>query len=144
MTTELTSIKTAYEQEGMTVEEIAEDRAMEPIAVKAALMQSSALYRKACGQESEEDTKSNFTEDEERRIREMIVSIALGAEDDSVRLKAAMYVRDDFKGRKEVVRAVQKNTFNILDFNEAMKSARSGASKLKETFGSGQRKVIPV
>jgi len=142
MTGELISIKTAYEQDGLTPAEIAESRDLSIDSVKAALCQCSSIYRKDCGQESEEDTTLNFSDDELRRVNEKLVSLALSAEDESVQLRAAMYVRDDKKGRKEVVKAVANNTFNVLQFNEIQRSAREGAKRITEQFRNS--KAIPA
>lgn len=117
-------IKLLYEQEKMTPEEIASDQDMELAAVKACLMSCSALYRRACGSEEEEEDKLNFSNEQLEAVNRVIYEIAVGAEDDNVRLKAAMYLRDDKKGRKEVVRAVQGTQFNILMFNEQMQKIR--------------------
>ena len=144
MTGEHKAIKISYEQEGLTPEQIAQDRALDVASVKAALCQCSAQFRKDCGQESEEDTTLNFSDDELRRVNEKIVSLALSAEDENVQLRAAMYVRDDKKGRKEVVKAVASNTFNVLQFNEIQQAARAGAKRITEQFRQGANKTIPV
>ena len=144
MNGELVAIKSLYENEGLNPEQIAEIQNLDIAAVKAALCQSSATYRKDCGQESVEDTTLNFSDDELRRVNEVIVSLALGSEDDNIRLRAATYVRDDKKGRKEVVKAVANNTFNVLQFNSLQQAARNGARKLTEQFTQQQQKHISV
>ena len=135
------AIKTLYEQENLTPEQIAEVQDMDVVAIKAALCQCSSKFRKDAGQETEEDHTLNFDNDQLRRANETIVSIMLSAEDDSIRLKAAMYVRDDKKGRKEVIKSMQGNTFNILQFNESLKQARAGANAITSKFIN---KPIPV
>jgi hypothetical protein len=134
MSGELQAIKTSFEQEGLTPEQIAIDRDLDPAAVKAALCQCSSLYRREAGQEGVEDTTLNFSDDELRRVNEKLVSLALCAEDENVQLRAAMYVRDDKKGRKEVIKAIANNTFNVLNFNEIQRSAREGAKRITEQF----------
>ena len=57
MIAELNAIVAAYEEENLSPEFIAEDRDLDLIAVKAALMQSSTKYRRDCGKE---DTDSNI------------------------------------------------------------------------------------
>jgi len=118
-------IKILYEQEGMSPEEIAADQEMELAAVKACLMSCSSAYRKACGGEEPEEDKLNFTNDQLEAVNRVIYEIAIGAEDDSVRLKAATYLRDDKKGRKEVVKGIQNTQFNVLMFNEQMQKIRA-------------------
>jgi hypothetical protein len=136
MTAELTTIKTAYEQENMTPEEIADDRGLDLAAVKAGLMQVSANYRKACGKEEEEEDTLNFSRDEQQRVKDALLDIGLGAEDDHLRFKALVYIRDDAKGRKDVVKNIGGQNFNILMINEKMKQVREVADRIK-----GQRAI---
>ena len=138
MTAALEQIKTAYEVSGMSPEEIAEDQDLDIAAVKAGLMQSSAKYRKACGQEEDDADGLNFTNDELRRVNQVIYETALSAEtpdgdvDFKTRLAAAIYIRDDKKGRKEPVRHIAGNTFNLLNFNAQLQKARQISEGLKQ------------
>lgn len=141
MTAELTSIRVAYEDEQMSPEEIAEDRGLDISAVKAGLMQCSSMYRKACGKEEEEEDVLNFSKDEQRRVRDVILDLALGADDEHLRAKMATYVRDDAKGRKDVVKQMAGQNFNILMINEQMKKVRAVTDGIKNSIGSGQRAI---
>lgn len=108
----------------MTPEEIAADQEMEVAAVKACLMSCSSLYRRACGSEEPEEDRLNFSDEQLEAVNRVLYELAIGAEDDSIRLKAATYIRDDKKGRKEVVKQIGGATFNILSFNEQMQKIR--------------------
>lgn len=141
MTAELTSIKTAFEEEGMSPEEIADSQSLDIAAVKAGLMQCSSTYRKMCGKEDCAADTLNFDEDENRRIKEAIVELALGAQDESVRLKAAIYVRDDFKGRKDVVKGMAGQNFNILFVNEQLKKVRGIADGIRNAIPQVQKVI---
>ena len=141
MTAEQIAIKLSYENENLSPEQIAEDRGLDVVSVKASLCQTSATFRKDAGQESEEDATLNFSDDELRRVNEKLVSLALNAEDENVQLRAAMYVRDDKKGRKEVIKAVANNTFNVLQFNEIQQAARAGAKRITEQFQKNQQAI---
>ena len=132
MSNELEQFRISFEELGMTPEQIAEDRELDLAAVKAGLMQCSSKYRKACGRSDEEEDDLNFSNDDLRRVNDVIKQIALGAEDDNLRLKAAMYIRDDKKGRKEIVKAVQNMQFNVLQFNQAMQKVRSVGDAMKQ------------
>lgn len=136
-------IKKAFEDEGLSPEEIADPSAMglEVGAVKAALMQCSSMYRKACGCESEDEEDLNFNNDELRMANQTLVRL-MNSDDEHVAMKAAMYVRDDKKGRKEIVKAVQNNQFNILDINTMLQQARNGASAIKERFTSRKETAV--
>ena len=132
MSNELEQFRISYEELGMTPEQIAEDRELDLAAVKAGLMQCSSKYRKACGRSDEDEDDLNFSNDDLRRVNDVIKQIALGAEDDNLRLKAALYIRDDKKGRKEIVKAVQNMQFNVLQFNQAMQKVRSVGDAMKQ------------
>lgn len=124
MTAELSTIKTAFENERMTPEEIAESQDLELVAVKAALMQCSAKYRRECGQEPEEVDRLNFSNDDLARVNEVILELALSAEDPHLRFKAATYIRDDKKGRKEIAKQVGGMQTNIFMLNEQLAKMR--------------------
>ena len=133
MTVDL-QIKNAFEKEGMTPQQIADDQQLDVVAVKAKLIQISSSYRKLClGEGADVEDSLNFTDDELRKVNEIIMQTAMSAEtpdgaiDYKTRLSAAIYVRDDKKGRKEVNRGIQGQTFNILNFNQALESARSSS-----------------
>ena len=125
MSTEQEQIRVCYEQLGMLPEEIALDRELDVVAVKAALMSCSVKYRKDCGavMDTPQQDVLNFTDEQLQRVNDKIYQIAVGSENDAVALKAAMYIRDDKKGRLDAVRAIACTTFNILDFNEELKKA---------------------
>lgn len=142
-------IKTAYENEGMSPEAIAEDLGFDIVAVKSTLMSNSAQYRKACGMESPDESELNFSDRELQEINQIIVDTARGATlpsgdvDWSTRLKAAMYVRDDKKGRKEIVKAVQNTQNNVMFINDMLQSARASAEKMRNSI-SNSTKLVEV
>lgn len=144
-----TELKNLYEQENLPVEQIAECSGFEVIAVKAKLMQISSKYRKDCGQEEDDEDELNFSKDEDRQFKQIITEVALGATnpDGSVdyrtRLKAAVYARDDKRGRHDTVKTATGVQFNIMNFNEMLSSARSKASEqIKKMSSSSQQKTI--
>lgn len=146
MTAELTSIKVAFEEAGMSPQEIADDRGLDPAAVKAALMQSSTLYRRACGVAGEDDSDGiNFTKDEARRVKAVMLDLAISAENEHLRAKMATTVYDDYRGRREIRQALAGNTFNILAINEGIQKARQLAeSKVKQLLNGHEKKAINV
>lgn len=135
-------IKLAYEDEGMSPEAIAIDQGLETEAVKGALMQYSAKYRTDCGQETEIEDGLNFSKDELRRVNRVILDLALGAEDEHLRGKMATYVRDDVKGRKEVVKLQQGSNTNIFNFNQRILEVREAAARL--AGGTNIKKAISI
>lgn len=138
-------IITAYEVSGMTPEQIADDMGgdYDVASIKAALMAGSSKYRKDCGQESPDDDALNFSNDDLKAVNDVIMNMAKYAEDPHLQLKAAMYVRDDKKGRKEVIKQIAgNNTFNLLQFNESLAAARLGAEAIKQQLMGSKQKVI--
>jgi hypothetical protein len=134
-------IRTAYELNGMSPEQIAENfDGVDIASIKAALMNCSAKYRKECNVEDNAEARVNFTDDQLEIVNQVIFEAALAAEhsdgsvDYKTRLNAAMYIRDDKKGRKDVVKQVQGNTFNFLQFNQQIQQARLQAEELKKAI----------
>jgi len=133
-----TQIKKSFEEEGMMPEEIAEQLGLQVVAVKAKLMQLSTTYRRAAMGEDEGKDELNFSDDQLRDVNQIIYNTAMCAEtpdgqiDYRTRLAAATYIRDDKKGRKEVVKGLQANTFNIMNFNDALQAAKHNAAKIKQ------------
>lgn len=140
MTFELEQIRSLYES-GVTPELIAEDRGLDLLAVKAGLMQCSRQYRIDIGTDTvDADGKPkrqlDFTEDDLEMANQGIRKLALCAEDETLKFKALTYIRDDKKGRKEVVKALGGSQINILQINNMLKSAREGANKAKQLLSS--------
>jgi len=131
MTAELHALKTAYEEEQMSVQDIAECRGLDVAAVKAGLMQCSTKYRRECGRESENEDNLNFSKDEQERVKNALYDLAMSTEDDHLKFKALMYIRDDAKGRKDIIKNTQGSQFNILLINERMKQVRQITDRLK-------------
>lgn len=134
-----TQIKAAYEVSGLTPEQIAENEGFSEVAVKAKLMQVSSVYRKACGHEPTDESDLNFSDAQLKDANEIIYNNMLyaklpdGSPDYRTKQKAAEYIRDDKKGRKEIIRAVQNNTFNLLEVvNGALSKARLQASAMRK------------
>lgn len=133
MTSELESLKTCYETLGMTPEEIAEDRALEVTAVKAGLVQCSSKYRRDSGGIELDKKALDFDDNDVLLSKNTIREIALGSDDEGLRLKAAIYMRDDYKGRLDVKKALQGSGFNILQFNNFMQVARAKSEEIKSS-----------
>lgn len=122
LTNEHEAIRVCYEDEKFSVEQIASDRGMEVAVVKAALMAASSQYRKQF-KKDDEDEIEDFSSQDLRDANNTIRYLNNHAETEELRFKAATYIRDDKKGRKEVVKTLQQ-PFNLLVFNEAMQTAR--------------------
>jgi energy-converting hydrogenase A subunit M len=126
MTVENEQIILAYEMHGMTPEQIAVDRELELIAVKSALMQGSSAYRKAI---KAGVPGLDFTDDELVESNKAILAIMRYAEDENLKFRAACYVRDDKKGRHDIVKAMTGLNVNVLLVQEQLQRANTALAK---------------
>lgn len=133
-------IVTAFEVNKMTPEEIAADFDCEVAAVKSILMQSSSFYRQAC----KTDDNLTFTDDEERMARQAIANIVRYTDDEHLRLRAAIYIRDDKKGRLDVVQASKGLNINLIAVNEQMRRAMEAVAKSKALPAGKANQVIDI
>ncbi len=145
MNAETEQIKLSYEKLGMSVLDIAENRKLEPEAVKAALASCSAMFRKDCGEtegptSGVKDDGLNFTDEQHRRVNEQIFQLAVGAESEVVRAKMSIYIRDDVKGRHDAVKSLAGATINVLTLNEMMQKEMRRANEL--IYGISASKAI--
>lgn len=131
-------IKAAYEVNKMTPEQIADDLGFRTESVKAKLMQCSSIYRKACGLEPESESRLNLSEDEQFNIKQRLYDTFMASEDEHVIVKLGTYLRDDGKGRKDIVRQMAGTSFNILQFNQMLQLGRQGAERIKQLVNGNQ------
>lgn len=142
MTAEHQAIITAYEQEGMTCEQIADTRELDLVAVKACLAQSSRKYRDDCGLNQEIESQEDFTKDDLRWATRALVETGMSTEDEHLRAKIAMFVRDDKKGRREPARVMGGQQFNILMLNEQLQKVRGVAEGIREKLLGESKEVV--
>jgi hypothetical protein len=134
-------ILAAYKQ-GLSPEQIAEDLGFPVYAVKAKLMSLSSEYRKSCGKEGEEEDELNFSREEQLMIKRELLGLAMSTEDEHLKGKLLLNLRDDGKGRKDIVKSTQQaiGTMNILQLvNGSIQQARAGAREIKAVV---ERKTI--
>jgi hypothetical protein len=131
-------IISAYEQ-GMTPAQIAEDLGFPEYAVKAKLMAISSAYRKACGQEPEEEDELKLSREQQKMVQDKLFQTFLESDDENTITRLGIYLRDDGKGRHDVRATGQAvGTMNILQLvNGSIQGARAGARRLKESLGKG-------
>jgi len=126
-----TQIVVAYEEAGLTPEEIAADLEMDVTSVKLALAQNSRVYKKALGQEVEVVSDAEVSE-----MHSIIKSIAVSQQFDNpgVALKAAKWIIDEKKGRNDA-KVNTTNKINVVVFNEKLASARERMLDMKRKAG---------
>ena len=148
------NIVTSYEILGMSPEEIASDSDMrlDVTAIKLALSHNSVQYRQDAQQRASEfvavemgvgETRQvdkatspvsslGFSDFEAQAVKSVIFDIALNDEiHPAIRLKSAIYVYDDFKGRNDVkAMADEVNRSNIFEISKAILKAKQIISKV--------------
>lgn len=129
-------VVTAYEECGMSAEEIAEDLGFEIEAVKMILLQHSqqfsdkALSKNPLTKELEVRDEQLFSQRDVKVACGTIKELCASSEVDSVRFKAAEFIINEAKGRNDL-KALKENKFNIVMISETMRQARQGIAEAK-------------
>lgn len=124
-------IVTAFEVNQMSPEEISEELGYDIVSVKAILMQCSSAYRKLCNVEPENESTFNFSDSDMQMSQDVIVQTAQYADDQQLKFKAACYIRDDKKGRKEIVSQMAKVNISVVQFNIDIQKALQAKERAK-------------
>lgn len=141
MTAANEQIVSAFEDSGMSVDEIAQGLGFDIIAVKAVLMQHSPIYRK----QSKKEDALQFTEDEASEMKGIILNIARYEEDDqNLKFKAAKFILEDKKGRLDIGKQMPALNINVLSFNEQMKKALAAEQRTLQIENQKTAKVLEV
>jgi hypothetical protein len=150
-----TQIVSMYETMCMSVAEIAEDQNCCEAAVKIVLAQNSKKYRVECGfinddnldnpnpalNDTSNANEDGFNREDVNLANNIFREIARESDNDVLRLRAAEYIRDDYKGRKDIKNIVNGPQVNILVLNQRMEQARR---RMAEMEGRNGQKVIDV
>ncbi len=131
-------IVTAYEECGMSPEDIAQDLGFELSAVKMILLQHSQAFSDAALTRANDaetgKTVVVFNEDvfskSDFAAATATMARLLDAEVESVRFKAAEYIINEVKGRNDV-KALVSNNFNLVMVSETMRKAREAMNRAR-------------
>lgn len=135
-----TQIVAAYEDAGMPIEQIAECFAEGNVLnVKMVLQQFSSKYRDHIAGEGKGST-DDFTAEQQKAAMGVIYNVMTQTEDDYLRLRSAMYIRNDVKGRLDKVDE-KRLQINIGQLNAVFSNANS---KLKSILSSAKVIDIPT
>jgi hypothetical protein len=117
-----------YENDNLTIEQIAEATEMDKEAVELALMHGSVIFRK----QAKKDPKL-FSEDTFETAKMVMESLCLGAENEGVKLKAAKFIIDENLGRNNAAANIkQTNIFgNITMFEDRLARAKEAKERAK-------------
>ena len=148
-------IVATYEECGASVDEIARAMDMESSAIKLALTQGSAKYRKAAqgeiamlsnastngqlaGVGVELQQESSITDDEFRDIKNGLLDIGLRASNEGVRAKALIFLWNEYKGRNSIQAGrIPDSNVNVNMFNVVLQKAKAAVE-------AGRNKVIEL
>lgn len=119
MSAQIEQIKALFEVSGLSPAQIAECEGLQVMAVKALLLQNSAKYR----EDSKEKVELDFTESDNELAKRVMRRVAEYSDEDGVALKAALAIRDDFKGRKDVKKGMGRLKLQVNILNEHVAKA---------------------
>ncbi len=119
-------IISSYEDNGLSPEEISEafGGEFDLLAIKAILMQFSGKYRE---ESKEKKDGVGFTESDEEAAIRTINTLREYADDESLRGKMAIYIREDRQGRRDAVSKLAQNGMggNIIQFQVFLNKANA-------------------
>lgn len=131
MTGSTQQIVTAYEDNGLSVEQIraAFDNEFDEVAIRAVLSQFSGKYRSDNKLVEKKEEVPSFKESDEEAALQTIRNLMEYSDDENLRGRLAMYVREDRRGRRDAVtklgQGAGSNIFMLQQFitkgNEALK-----------------------
>jgi len=127
-------IVTLFEEAGLTPEVIAEQLSLDPLAVKASLIQFSLVYKdnvKIAKQAGNNDPI--YDSDEVKIARDAILRVILTSDNEHAILRASESVIKEAKGRNDVSKVLKGSQVNVVIFNEQLKRAREAKAKSLES-----------
>lgn len=133
-------IVTAYEDLGMTPEQIAEQESFDLTSVKSILMQCSTLYRKAM----KKDASLDFTDEEAQEAKSILVSIMRYSEDEYLKARIASRLIDDKKGRLDVGKQMTGLNVHVNLFAQHMKQALEQVERAKQLNSTNRAASNPI
>jgi hypothetical protein len=124
-----TQIVSLYESSDgkLSIEELHEafDGEIRPAAIKIALLQGSKLYR-----QKQKEQDELFTKDDRDLAVSVFRQLAMGADADAVRLRAAQKIFDVSTGR-DVAQVAKSGTFNVTLISQHMMEAEDAIKRAR-------------
>lgn len=122
----------AYEECGLSPEEIAREFGYDLSVVKQTLLTGSSKFVDACGFQGEvAENKELFNQSDLEDAKGVMKELMTSSEIDMVRLKAATFIIDEAKGRNDI-KALKSTAINITEIQRVMNQARSAMARAKE------------
>ena len=140
---EVARILSMYENLGCSVEEIAAETDKEPLLIKSVLAQHSRRFTEAAAR-GDSAAEADVSEDDFRLVKETMRNL-LYSEEDGIRYKAAQFLWDEKKGRREaVLKQVGGMHITINTFNQHLIEARERLASIGNGAGDGYKKDTPI
>lgn len=117
-------IKTLYEIEKLSLQDIAEQLDTPLDTVKIALLQYSPKFR----EDIKTDKTKDFTDDE-LEVAKQAISRLMYAEDDNIAFKAAKFIFQERKGRNDPRTLIKNVNLNVTLINTQMQKAREAKQR---------------
>lgn len=135
-----TSIRVAFEEQGATPEDIAGELGIDLATVKYSLANNSPIYRKhlRTTQQNPEIADSqplraeDVTEDESSELLAVMKNLALSADDEGIRFKAAQFLFNERKGRNNVTNGPIGGGIPLSQLNALLDKAVRGANAIAD------------
>lgn len=122
-----------HDEHDLSVEEICAETGLELASVKTLLANKSKKFR---GNVS--NGKVSFSPEEKEDILGVLKNLALSSDNEAVRVRAAIYLHEEIKGRNEarvIKNAPPRININILAINDTIRKARETLEESKRLKG---------
>jgi len=140
MTNSAAQIVAQYDTLGLSIDQIAEIEQLTIPAVKVILLANSPKYR----MDTQEKPELDFSVDDAELALGVIRRVAQFSEDDNTALKAAMFMRNDKKGRLDIKSGIKRLNINVSVLNDHFQKAAAAISSRITPQPPQQQKVIDI
>lgn len=123
----------AYENGQLPIDLIADEFETDELTVKAALLNHSLKYRGEVKADIKKGIEPDFTDTDLEMANNVIRQTVLETDDENLKFRAAKYIRDDKKGRKDILSGLGALHINVFEFNEQLRRQRIAREMRQET-----------
>lgn len=127
MTALVANIVKDYESVGLSLEEIASEHNISIVEIKTLLLNYSSKYRA----DMKESKSLDFTDEQLELANRAIVETLQTTEDEHLKLRAAIFIREDKKGRRDVLKGLADLQLNVAEFNLNMRKVLASRERTK-------------
>lgn len=114
----------AYEA-SVPIDEIANEQRLSEVEIKVVLLNYSSLYR----HDMKKDRQLDFTDDDQEFTTQAIREIARTTDNEELKFRALKYMRDDKKGRLDILKGLQGLHINVFEFNAGIRKVQASRER---------------